>query len=38
MKKISKSAYNLPVFFINSSFSLDFMKLQIQLIIYEVKP
>ena len=33
MKKISKSAYNLPVFFINSSFSLDFMKLQIQLII-----
>ena len=29
MKKISKSAYNLPVFFINSSFSLNFMKLQI---------
>ena len=29
MKEISKSAYNLPVFFINSSFSLNFMKLQI---------
>ena len=30
MKKISKSAYNLPVFFINSSFSLNFMKLQVK--------